>query len=857
MTPAKALLRSAQADTNGFSPRTGFRPFDPVDAESTLGGRFRETALRRGAATAWVDGGTRISYSELLRRAETIAAGLRSQWGLAGGVVGICSPSALETIETILGALVGGFGYFCIDPSLPKGQISTLADAARLVGTAQGELVGHASMNTHGPGGIAALYATSGSTGEPKIVALSHRAILFDIGRQSNDLYLGPDDRFDSLFSFAFSASLAPVFGALLNGAELHHVEFQSLDLLGWLEESGITVSTMTVSMLRHICMARPAHATCPGMRLLSVGGEPLLAHDIEAFRSVFASSCVLQNAMASTEARTYAQYFVPRRTAVIGPVPIGWPVARKEVILIEEDGAPVPDGDAGEIAVRSRYLADGYSNDPRTTAAKFHTQPDGSVLYRTGDHGRFQPDGSLIFLGRTDSLVKIRGHRVELLAVSQAIQLHPAVRTAVVVTREDSAGNLRLVAYVVPQPNASVAENILRAFLSENLPAYAIPAMFEFVRDLSLNANGKLDLRALSGPAKDTTIEILREIWEEVVGRPHVSEHNSFFDAGGDSLSAVRVLVAIRARLRCDLPFDSLQRFPTLEELAACVDRVAAEGERPSSLIAFHEDGAGVPFFFVPGIEGNASGYAHLADGIAPRHASYGFSTRLGPAVNSGVSVEALAAECVTEVNRVVPKGGRVVLVGYSFGGTVAFEIARQLRVRGSHDPIPIIIDMPITNAPGARPPRLWRRALDVVCNLPAWLPHEATHFEPRNFLIRAQGNLARLGRSLRRRPASHEFDPRIYFGTASVPAAYRSFLTRRYEALHNYRPGPFEGKVILLRATVPSLFRTRDPRMGWQAVAAGGVEVHPVPGRHNDCVSAEHGPELSRVLMRCVDGN
>jgi acyl-coenzyme A synthetase/AMP-(fatty) acid ligase/thioesterase domain-containing protein/acyl carrier protein len=868
MTPMLALLRSAQAHNNGFAPRAGFRPFDLADAETTLDVRFREVALRRGGATALVIGETRMSYGELLQRAEAIATNLQSQWGHTG-ILGICFPSALQTIETMLGTLLGGFGYFCIDPSLSKQQIVKLLDAAgspAVIG--EPGIGGPAPMNTLCPTGIAALYATSGSTGEPKMVALSHRAILFDIGRQSNDLYLGPDDRFDSLFSFAFSASLATVFGALLNGAELHCNDPRLLGggLLGWLEESGISISTMTVSTFRHACLTKRSQPACPCMRLLSVGGEPLLAADVEAFRSVFAPSCVLQNAMASTETRTYAQYFVPRFEPIRSPVSIGWPVAGKEVTLLDENGVLVPNGADGEIAVRSRYLADGYSNDPERTAAKFQIQPDGAVLYRTGDLGRFEADGSLTFLGRKDSQVKIRGHRVELLAVSQAINLHPAIRTSVVVTHDDSNGNARLAAYIVTRQDESIAEAALRAFLREHLPAYAIPATFAFVQDLPLNANGKVDLRSLPalpehgagsrGPSEGKTVEILRDIWEEVLQRPRLSPQDNFFDIGGDSLSAVRVLVAIYDRLRCDLPPDSLQRFPTLKDLAECVDRASGDDARPDSLVVFHEGGAGSPFFFVPSIDGSASCYAHLADRIAHSHPSYGFSTRLGPAANSDVSVESIAAECVAEVNKVVP-GGQVVLVGYSFGGTVAFEIARQLRRNAAYDPLPVVIDMPITNAPGVLPPSSWRQALDVACNIPAWVAFEAAHLHPRKFLMRAQGRLAKIGRSFRRRPAAREFDPRIYFGAASVPDAYQAFLARRYEALLNYQPGPYDGKVIVLRAKVPTLFRSRDSRMGWQAVAAGGVDVLFVPGRHDDCVSAVHGAGLAHALMQCVERN
>lgn len=196
--------------------------------------------------------------------------------------------------------------------------------------------------------------------------------------------------------------------------------------LPAWLADHRITVSTMTVSMLRHLCLLGPRAHTLSALRLLSVGGEAIHSADVEAFRSVFPTSCVLQNAMASTETRTYAQYFVPPTGPVESPVPIGLPVAGKEVLLLDENGNPVPPGCEGEIAVRSRYLANGYANDAQRTAIKFQPQEDGLVLYRTEDRGRFRPDGCLVFLGRTDSQAKIRGHRVELDHVAHILELHP-----------------------------------------------------------------------------------------------------------------------------------------------------------------------------------------------------------------------------------------------------------------------------------------------------------------------------------------------------------------------------------------------------------------------------------------------
>lgn len=873
MIPARAVLRSPRAEDNGFSPRTGFRPFHPAEAESTLGARFRETALRCGSKIAVADGTARISYAELLERAGAIASDLRLRHGEGGGIVAICLPAGLGAIEIMLGALLAEFGYFCLDPSLPEQQKARQLRAARPVAAVGGESVpqwrdaGAGVFDTQGPAGIAALYATSGSMGEPKLVAWPHRGILFDIGRQTNDLYLGPDDRFDSLFSFAFSASLATVFGALLNGAELHCHDFRD-DLAAlphWFAERRITVSTMTVSMLRHLCLLRPPANSFASLRLLSVGGEALRPADVDAFRSVFPPTCVLQNAMASTEVRTYAQYFVPASGRVENPVPIGWPVAGKQIRILDENGQPVAMGSPGEITVESRYLACGYCDggqfDCGGAAAKFEALPDGATRYRTGDCGMFRPDGSLVFLGRVDAQAKIRGHRVELEHIAHTIEMHLGIRAAAVVGDEDGAGNNRLVAYVVAREGATADETRLRNFLREQLPEYSIPAAFVFVSELPLNANFKLDRRRLPPPPSHVEpagaapkIEILREIWKTVLRRSDIPDDQSFWDVGGDSLAALRILVAILDRFHCDLPPGALHRFPTLRLLAARVSQAVEAGSDSATLIPFQSGGKGCPVFFVAGMGGSAHGYERLAARMASAHPTYGLNTTSGFTEAPAGSVESMAARLVAEIEGVVEPGGKAVLVGYSFGGTIAFQTARQLQARGNVAPLPILIDMPAVNAPG-RPKRgLGRQSLDVLRNLPAWAAYEATHFDRRKFLLRVRGHLTRLSRALGILTPAQDFDPRIYLGSGKVPEAYQAVLTGMYRAMLAYVPGAYAGRMILLWARVPTLFQETDPKMGWQFVAGAGLEVYPIAGRHGDCMDEQRLPELAALLLHCI---
>lgn len=485
-------------------------------------------------------------------------------------------------------------------------------------------------------------------------------------------------------------------------------------------------------------------------------------------------------------------------------------------------------------------------------------------VLYRTGDRCYFRPDGCLVFLGRTDSQAKIRGHRVELDHIAQVLELHPEVQTSVVVTRADSGGTDQLVAYVVARPDFDPTQKQLREFLRTQLPGYAVPSTFVFLPELPLNANFKVDRRSLPKPSLATTdesvsasgetIEVLRNIWKSVLQCSDVADEDEFADLGGDSLNGVRVLVAIHESLGCDLPPDTLYRFPTFRLFADCVERAVQGDANRSGVVAFKSGEAGCTFFFVPGLNGSSFGYRHLAAHLDSLHAAYGLTIRSWFNLASEASVESMATNYVAEIERVTPRGGKAIVVGYSFGGTIAFEVASQLRKRGLVDPLPVIIDMPAVNAPGRTAQSLQQRVLNVLRNLPAWTVKEAVHFQPRAFLLRSYGNLRRMLRALGGRPPVEELDPLIYFGEANLPGAYQTFLTAMYQAMNSYVPTRYDGKIVLLRATVPTLFRSRHRTMGWETVAGGGVEVHSIPGRHDDCVSELHGRDLAAVLVHCA---
>ncbi len=880
------LMRSTRAEDNGFEPRAGFEPFELADAEQSIPERFRRMAARRADATAIVDRDAAVSYRTLHSRASAIAAALSERLGDRSGPVVLRLPAAASAIEALLGVLFAGRTYMFVDPSTSDDDIARIeqaaAPAAIVVDDVGRSEAPHAPLQirleqlTHAvasgvprhrqsrPHDLACLFSTSGSTGASKLVGLSHRAVLFDVGRQTNDLYLGPDDRFDLLFAPSFSASLSPIFTSLLTGGELHVLDVRNhLATLGrWQEDARITVSTMAVSTLRALCASVAAGGCRPPPRRISVGGEPLLTKDVAAFNEAFPPPCVLQNAMASTEARTYAQYFVPRVAREDGPMPIGWPVLGKDVVLVDETGQPVPAGEAGEIAIRSGFLADGYVNDPALTRDRFVPQAGEEMLFRTRDRGRFREDGCLLFLGRADSMVKIRGYRIEPEAVEAVLSRHERVSHAVVLARELVPGEPSLAAYVVPCVGATITSAEIRVYLSQHLPAYSVPSSIEVVEALPVTRNGKVDRRALSTTSHDSgsssrlmtsdtdTAVSLTNIWRLILERDDMEPEDNFFDSGGDSLDTLRLQMEIHERLGVDVPLDVLILHPTVTALARWVDGARISGTHGHALTTLQPEGAGVPLFCLPAIAGEPTGFQALAKHLGTRRPVYGVRLANDVAM-ADQSIEALAASCITEIDAVVQPEWPVLLCGHSFGGFVAFEMARQLRATGRRVGFVGIIDTPL-RAGDSR--GVVCRAGDMLANLPAWIRYDLLESGWRNLATRALGKAESVWQRIRRAGpqggGDRPINLRAYFGVLNLPERFQQLVAARYAAACRYRPQTYQGALTVFRARAQALTGRRARDQGWAAFADGDVDVFDVPGHHDSCVAEPHVRHLADVL-------
>jgi acyl-CoA synthetase (AMP-forming)/AMP-acid ligase II/thioesterase domain-containing protein len=880
------FLRSTGAEHNGFQPWEGFVPFRISEAESDLGTQFREIASVHSKSVALFDSdGLSLTYQELLGRANRIASIISRCFRdgpRARRIAAVISKGDAQGIAAMIGSLFAGCAYFPIDPAWPDAQIDKLLAASRpgiiladasvtnrlrnrighpfeptlefgSVDSSWEEVISDEAYSDEvivGPGDTAAIFATSGSTGDPKLVTLSHRAILFDIGRQRNDLFLGSLDRFDLLFSAGFSASLAPIFGALLHGAQLHLFDLNRGlgSLPEWMEDRRISLSTMSVSTLRSVFITPGRRFTGKALRMVSTGSEPLLAPDVEGFLDLFPERVVLQNAMAASETRTYAQYFVIHGDKVGEVVPVGWPVSEKEVSLLQ-NGKPAL---AGEITIRSRYLSSGYLNDPELTARKFEVSADGTAVYRTGDLGEWAPDGSLIFRGREDWQVRVRGYRVELLAVEAALRRVPGIANCAVITKVDRSGETRLVAYVSGLSGGFEHARRLRTTLEGALPGYMVPSAFVFLDSLPLNSNGKVDRQLLLGTPRDPVEEVsaattpveaeLRRIWCRILEIDEFSRNATFLELGGSSLKTLQMQMYMRESFGNSSParrdFD-FYLHATLAEAAAAIEAELKSGHSGSALlpISLGEKRAAIVFFPAPW--GSSRPAEVLARYLAPAWSVYTLDILQIVSEHPSYSLKQVAQAVRLQLGSTIAHDVPLVLVGNCFGALTAFEIARQRANSGEAMSLFCPLNAPSSWARHSK----WRIAKNAIRNLPGWIaqPHSATRIAE-EILGRVEHLRQRLHSDRSSKKQMIGFGIPLHKQIDMLPNTTQKLVWASVKAILDYVPDQYDGQIVLFRAEKRGLFQEREHTLGWRSISTREVEVEWLSGSHNTCMQEPH---------------
>ncbi len=452
---------------------------------------------------------------------------------------------------------------------------------------------------------------TSGTTGEPKGVMQTHGNILHAV-----DLFLGeqsvtPQDRVARPGTHAFIGNIRSALGALLSGAAYLPIDLEGMDRLAeTLAREEVTGFCSPCSAFRQVLWALRDAGPPPSLRWFRNGGEPLYRTDVEQWRRIFPPGSRCFHVLASTEADAVCRFTIDTDTEIrTEVVPLGYAVPEVEVLLLDEAGEPVPAGEPGQIVVRSPYLSPGYWRRPDLTDAVFRRLPGSDErCYFTGDVGRMGPDGCLEGLGRRDTEVKVRGYRVASGEVEVALSAVQGVKGAAVAACPEASGELRLVGYVAAEPSAHLTVTGLRRALAARLPDYMVPSAFVFLESLPLTPNGKLDRRLLpdpghSRPRLDVPFEALRtpveealaDVWEELLGLDRIGANDSFFDLGGNSLTAARMAARVREHFGVELTLGTLLEAPTLGETADAVSlALGAEDDRAGTAPREGEGDAG-----------------------------------------------------------------------------------------------------------------------------------------------------------------------------------------------------------------------------------------------------------------------
>ena len=712
---------------------------------TTVDARFSEIASRFEERPALRHRGV-ITYRQLARRSDEFAAGLKQ----SPAVIGICLAQPAEAIAAMLGVMKAGRAYTLIDHDARVQRKLAIADEMSIelimCDAPDGPWLGYSGrwldpktlsaesrncdVGVLRADGAAAccIVQTSGTSGQPLGVEISHAALLHTIDNYTAFARIAPHDRFTMLTSAAHFAAHSAIFGALLNGACLCIFDVRSDGLSAmadWLEQERLTIYQSPPSLFRAFCHQLEAGRQFPAMRLLRLGGEPALLGDFQMFEQHFSTEAQFINALGISEAAGNVAFF---RTAEIdGPpgtvLPVGAASPGRDILLLNACGETVAAGEVGEIVVRSEFLATGYYRRPELTAGKFRISAvDGRRELCTGDLGHITPQGWLMHDGRMDDQVKIRGYRVDIGGVESTLCSLPGVHTARVVRYQSAAEADELIAFVVPSDREITAQRISRQ-LGELTTSPVLPRVI-MLDELPLNPGGKVNRARLlelaeaehqsqsAGP-RDETERAVGEIWSSALKLGNIGLHDNFFDSGGNSLQALSVMAAIEARYAIRLTPKLFLDCPTIAQMSEYL-RTAKRSPLATSLMVFEGNGDGVPFFFLHndwkggfycGSLASRLGGANPFCAIPPYRST---EQRM-------VSLQEMASDHLDAIRQQAPQGPYF-LGGFCTGGLVAAEMARQLSEQGEKICGLLLIDPPRAYLPWRNLWPLIDRAGDVL---------------------------------------------------------------------------------------------------------------------------------------------
>ncbi|WP_441246900.1 amino acid adenylation domain-containing protein [Kitasatospora sp. McL0602] len=880
------------------NPNPNPNPNPTEEPRPDLARMVRARAQERPEAIAVAFEGCRWTYRQLDRAADLVAHRLLEAGATPGARIGIAMDRSPEYVATVLGVARAGCASMPLDTGYPPARLAAMLRIARPLtviahhrhtGLLDGVPVLPAEGLADAAGGVPEGFETpvispdstcyvlftSGSTGEPKAVAMPHRA-LAALVRWQNRIPSGDVDGSTLQFSaLGFDVHLQEIFATLCRGSTLQLVsEERRLDfpeLLRLLDREGVERVFLPYVALQQLAETSAALGLLPrALRVIVSAGEQLrVTPEIRRFCAALpAPGVILENQYGPTETHIATGYQLPGPPADFPALPpIGTAVDGSSVHVLDGQLRPLPPGATGEIHLSGDCLADGYENRPELTAERFVTLPDGVRAYRTGDLGHTLPGGAVVCLGRTDAQVKIRGFRIEPAEVELALTATPAARAAGVteaaVVAVGDGPAAALVAYLVA-PEGAVDLDAVRRDLRAGLPGHMVPTHLECLPALPRTPSGKradavlrarpLTRRPAGRPEQLSPLERqLAELAAEILGLPDVGRDDDLFDLGATSLTAMRLVVRIEQRTGVAVPVSALTAAPTVARLATLVGS-AGPGFDP--LVPLRTTGSRPPIFLAHPTGGNVLCYLPLARALPPDQPLYGFQAAgATPGTVPLRSVPEIARSYVAAMRRVRPHGPYTV-GGWSFGGHIAFEMAAQLRAVGEEVAEVVLIDSDALD-PAAAP-----ESVDGL-SLMTWFFWELLWLDGGGAVPeQAFGELHDEGEAFERiRELAVSTGLLGADDSDAVLRGVFEMFRANWEALIGWRPQPAAQDLLLIRAegSLPevlkpvhriagSLYQASDN--GWGRLTTGQVRVVDVPGDHMQLVQDPYVKHVAQIL-------
>ncbi|MEM8860320.1 MAG: amino acid adenylation domain-containing protein, partial [Chloroflexota bacterium] len=867
----------------------------PFPESTTVHAMFDEQAIKTPNATALIFDGQEMSYQTLFERSNQLAHKLIELGVEVEVPVGISIHRSFEMIVALLATVKAGGAYVPLDPNYPQERLELIMqDAGVDLVLTTGDVVAQydgsqktfltvdevktdyypktSPPNRTQPENSLFVTFTSGSTGRPKGVQGHHRGLLNRCQWQWSKYPLGPEEICCQKTTLNFVDHLWEIWGPLLKGTPLvlipDEVVKNGHNFIKVLNQYKIQRIVLVPSYIRILIETYPDLAQrLPHLLYWTFSGEGISRDLADLFRREMPHA-VLLNFYGMSEVTLDATWYDDRWGVECETIPIGKPIDNMQVYVLDKQMEPVPVGVPGEIYVGGVGLSRGYFGRDDLTHERFFPDPfsgiEGNRIYKSGDLGRWLPEGQIEYLGRSDHQVKIRGFRIEIGEVEAAIRENDLVSEAVVVLHQ-LKGEQTLVGYVIPNQGADLTSSILHETVKSKLPDYMVPAVFQILQEFPKTPNGKINRRALPEPDAASTIsreaELVRptnqfeaqlaEHWKDVLDLPEVGINDNFFDLGGHSLTAVRLFSLIHQDFGVNLTIATLFETPTIAELSQKI-QLAVPADSPykilspslpasstatsnwTPLVKIQKGNGQNPLFCVHGGGGNVLNFYSLSKLLGTEQTMFGLQAQGVDGLKAPLeTIEEMASLYIEAIKQVQPKGPYQFL-GYSGGGMVAFEMAQMLEDDGEKVSFLGLLD--------TFTPDLKERSLSIIDHL--YLVYEdgvIPYIQQRiqNYRARNEEQSSDINRQLKRTPEERE---KLLFGT---------FV----KALGKYCPKPYLGNAVLFRGK--EIWRIHDhypEDYGWRDCIPD-LEISWVEGDHLTILDEENVQQLGLELRQRLD--